>query len=168
MASLASGINQGFLRAILASLPLLGLALDSRSGLLYGSVGFWALLASTLIFLGLRSALPETTHRTALFLLFLFFGVIGIELCSLSPLLLASLPILAAPDLFRPAKQSGRVVRKTLFNSFLFWVILSGHGIFTEFLGQRAALPFFQLPGGSYFLAGLTLALIPKPKRGRK
>jgi|GEM_PF-2466898 len=162
------GLNQGLLRAVLASLALFGLALDSRAGFFYGSVGFWALLASTLVFLSVRPILPGTIHRTAFFLLLLFFGVIGAELTSLSPLLLAGLCILAPPDLFRPGKNKGRVVRKTLFTSFIFWMILSGHGIVTEFFGKKAALPFFQLPAGSYFLAGLALALLPKTKRVRE
>lgn len=161
-------LNQGLLRAILASLALLGLTLNSRAGLLYGSLGFWVLLASTLIFLACRRVLPKRAHRIAFFLLLLFFGVIGTELSSLSPLLLVSVCVLASPDLFRPGKKGGRIVHKTLSTSFLFWMILSGHGILTEFLGQKIALPFFQLPCGSYFLAGLILAFLPKsPREGK-
>lgn len=153
-------MNPLLLRALLAALPLLGLASKPWPGVVYGAFGFGIFLVATLIFLGIHFAIPQTLHRLSFFLLLLVFGVIGSELFSVSPLLLAGLFFLPLPELFRRRKKWDPILRKTLLVGFSFGVILAGHGILTNLLGVGGRVPLFQLPAGSYLILGLALAFL--------
>lgn len=160
-------MNPIFLRALLAALPVLGLSVGAGKGLAYGAVGGGLLLGVTLLFLGIRSAFPPPVRRLSFFLLLFVTTVIAGNIFSLSALLAVSLCFLTLPDVFREKGDGRRVMGKALGASFSFWVILTGYGIFTEFLALNGSLGLFQLPTGGFFLAGLVLSLFPK-KRGAR
>ncbi len=154
-------MNQIFLRAFLASLPLLGLVRSAGGGLAYGAVGGSLLLAATVIFLGIRSALPPAVHRISFFLLLFVMTVILGEIFSLSALLGVGLSFLALPDLFRKRGNWKRTTMKTLGAGFFFWAFLTGQGIVTDFARLTGSVGFFQLPAGSFLLAGLIFGFLP-------
>lgn len=155
-------MNSLLLRALLASLPVLGLALDPQSGLLCGTSVLLALLLATLIFLTLHPLLPRVLHRLSFFLLLWVLGVVGIEFFSIPPLLLVSLTLLPLPDLFREPKKRKRIWEKTLFTGLYFWAFLVGHALVTGLLGRGMGIPLFHEPAGSYFLLGLAVTFLGK------
>ena len=155
-------MNPILLRALLAALPLLGVTLGAKSGFVYGWVGASIFILTTSIFFMLRPALPRLAHRLSFLLLLLVLGVIGQELLSLSPLLLASLLFLPSPEFLHLPGRIGEMAKKMFLTGFSFWGFLAGHGILSGLLGSGAGIRFFQLPAGSYFLLVLVLVFLRK------
>ena len=154
-------------RALLASLPLLGLVGSAGNGLAYGALGGSLLLAATVIFLGIRSVLPRGVHRLSFFLLLFVTTVILAEIFSLSLLLGVCLSFLALPDLFTKYGNWKRIAMKTIGASFFFWAFLTGQGILTDFARLTGSVGFFQFPTGSFLLAGLVFSLFPRERAAR-
>ena len=155
-------VNPIFLRALLATLPLLGLTLSVKSGFLYAAVVTTLFLLTALIFLTIRPVLPKILQRLSCFLLVWVLGVIGAQLFSLSPLALVSLSILPPPEFFRRLKNWNRLTEKIFLLAFSFGALLAGHGIFAGLLGREMGLGLFQFPAGSYFFMGLVLPFLRK------
>ena len=154
-------------QALLASLPLLGAAVDLRSGVLYGGVGVTIFLVSTFIFFVLRPVIPDQFYRLSFILLIFLLGLSGIEwlkkgLGYSAFLLPASLCILTPPDFFRRPRNWKRLMGKNLASGFYFWILLAGHGTLSEFLGKELGVHLAQHPAGSFFLLGLAMTLLPE------
>jgi hypothetical protein len=156
-------MNPLLLRALLAALPVLGVTLKMRDGFLYGTVGAGIFLLAALIFLAIKFALPAAVHRLSLFLLLLVLGVIGMKVFSLSGIFLASLLLLPLPELFRRRGRLERVGGKVLLAGFCFWALLTAHGALSHLLGLKLGLGLFQMPAGSYLLAGFLPLFLRKP-----
>ena len=155
-------MNPLLLRAVLAALLLLGSALDSTSGLVYGTVGAGIFLLAVFLFLLLRLVLPRVVHRLSFFLLLLGLTVLTERVFALSFLLIASLVILSPPGLFQKQKRWEEITRKSILTVLAFAVFLGIHGFLAEALGSKAGIGFFNHPAGGYFLAGLVLAIFPR------
>ena len=154
-------MNQTLLRALLATLPLLGLSLEAKASILFGGLGAGILILAVLFFLLFHMALPLTLHRLSFLLLLLFVGLLGNKFFSLPFIFVVSLCVLAPPDLFRAKKLWSRIAMKTLLTGALFWGLLAALGCFSGF-------QFFKNPAGSYFLLGAALVFVPKFKRRSK
>lgn len=159
-------MNRLILRAILAALPVLGFACQSRSGFVYGVVGAGFLLAATFIFFLVRTLLPRTVERLGFLLLLLLLVTTAAKIFSVSFLLLVSLLLLTPPELFQKRRRWTEAAKTTIWTSFIFLILLAAHGLAAE-LSLRAGIQFFQHPAGSYFLAGLTLAGFSNPLQSR-
>lgn len=160
-------MNPVLLRAILASLPLLGLAGSAQRGLAYGAAGGGLLLALTLIFLGIRSALPPSVRRLSFFLLLFVTTVILGEIFSLSLFLVVSLSFLVLPELFRKPGDWKRITAKTLGTGLFFSAFLTGHGLLADFSRLTGGVDLFRLPTASFLLAGLVLSFFPLQRKTR-
>jgi hypothetical protein len=161
-------MNQTVLRALLATLPLLGLSLEAKASFLFGGLGAGILVLAVLVFLLFHVALPLTLHRLSFLLLLLFIGLLGNKLFSLPFIFVASLCVLAPPDLFRAKKLWSRIATKTLLTGALFWGLLATLGCFSDWGSQALGFQFLKNPAGSYFLLGAALVFVPKFKRRSK
>jgi hypothetical protein len=157
-------MNPLFLRALMASLPLLGLTLGVEMGLLYGAVTVAVLVSALGIFLAIQGAIPRIVHPLSFFLILFVGGVLAGELFSVSVLFLVSLCLLVLPDFFRPL----RLVSKTLFVGFSFWSFLMWHALLSDLLGRGVGIRLFQLPAGSYLLMGFVTLFFSDASGGRK
>ncbi len=155
-------VNPNFRRALWAALPLLGLTLSARSGVLYATLVAAFFLSATLIFLSIHPLFPRALQRLSCFLLIWTLGIIGGHIFSLSPLILVSLSILPPADFFRQRKHENRLAKKLFLLAFSFAALVAGHGIFSDLLGRQIGLKIFQLPAGSYFFMGLVLPFVRK------
>ena len=144
-------MNFLLLRAVLAALPLLGLAFDTTASLVYGTVGSGIFLLALFVFL----------------LLLLGFTALTARILPLSFLLFASLVLLTPPDLFQKQKHWQPVARKSILTLLIFTAFLAIHGFFVEELGLKMGVGFFEHPAGGYFLAGLVLAIFPVRRSDR-
>lgn len=161
-------MNALFLRALLASLPVLGFALQMENGFIYAVVGSAVFLLAGSGFFLIQAVLHRPIERLGYFFLLLVFVVIAEKFFSVSILLLTSVLILSPPDLFKKRRNKKPILVKIIFTSFFFFMILAFHGALAECLGMRAGILFFQHPSGSYFLAGLTLAVLSKTKESKQ
>ena len=160
-------MNFLLLRAVLAALPLLGLAFDTTASLVYGTVGSGIFLLALFVFLLLRRPLPRIIQRLSFLLLLLGFTVLAARILPLSFLLFASLVLLTPPDLFQKQKHWQPVARKSILTLLIFTAFLAIHGFFVEELGLKMGVGFFEHPAGGYFLAGLVLAIFPVRRNDR-
>ena len=163
-------MNPLLLRALLASLPILGFVLDSRSGFLYGVAGFGILLVSTIIFLGLHRLIPKNVQQLFFFMILLASGMAGRRFLfgsqdGAASFLLVSFCVLALPDLFRNSKKARPILRKTIWVGFFFWIFLTVQGALSEIFAKRLGILFFQLPSGNYLFAGLALACFSQKRK---
>lgn len=159
-------MNPTLLRALLAGLPLLGLALDLRSGILYGGAGLLILFVTSLCFFALRPMVPERFYRLSFLIPLFLLGLGGIgflkETMGYPALLLpASLTLLTPPDFFRKQRSWKRLMRKNLLSGFYFWIFLAGHGALSEALREGLGLHFAGHPAGSFFLLGMAMIFLP-------
>lgn len=161
-------MNPLFLRALLASLPVLGFALQMENGFIYGVLGSAVFLLSGLGFFLVEKILHRSIERIGFYLLLLALMVLAQRFFSVSLLLLVSTIILTPAGLFKKGKNKKPVLSRIIFSSFFFFVVLSFHGALTEWLGTKAGILFFQNPSGSYFLAGLSLTFLSKKKEPKK
>lgn len=154
-------MNPCLFRSLLAALPVLGLALEGKSGLGYGGVGAGVFVLAASFFFIFHPVIPRVLHPLSFYLLVWFLGVMGIEFfwgkaaVSAAPLLIG-LSLLVDPDFFKTRRKWPRLVRSTLFGALSFWGILTVHGLLFELMGRKLGLLFFQMPAGSYALMGLT------------
>ena len=155
----AGSMNPVFLPPLLALLPVLGLALDTRKAFGLGAAVTSTLLLTVLLFFVIRAFLPEAAHRVGFFLLALAVSIFVSRIFFAVPLernlrLLIPLFLLLPPEFFRHRRNWNSMVKKILLASLAFWVLLVGHGALAEFAGGKMGLEFFRLPVGSYFLLG--------------
>lgn len=155
-------MNSCLFRSLLAALPVLGLALEGKSGLEVGGVGAGVFVLAAIFFFIFHPLVPRVLHPLSFYLLVWFLGVMGIEFfwgkaaVSAAPLLIG-LSLLVDPDFFKSRTNWPRRIRSTLFGALSFMGILAIHGLLFELLGRKLGLLFFQMPGGSYALMGFAL-----------
>ena len=160
-------MNLLILRVLLAALPLLGLALEARSGLIYGGLAAGIFLLTATIFLLIRPALPRTVQRLVYFLVLLALTILAGRIHSVSFLIFVSLLLLSPPELFQKRRRRNGILRAAVLSSLAFFIFLSLHGLLAQGLGLGGRMRFFQHPAGSYFLGGLTLMIFStgRPKK---
>jgi len=71
---------------------------------------------------------------------------------------------LAQPELFRKRKNPLKILGKNLWAGSAFWVLVTGHGIFSEWM-RRTGAQLFPTPAGSYILLGLAATILPRKVR---
>lgn len=155
-------MNPCLLRSLLAALPVLGLALEGKSGLEVGGVGAGVFVLAAFFFFIFHPVIPRVLHPLSFYLLVGFLGVMGIEFfrgkaaVSAAPLLVG-LSLLVDPDFFKLRRNWPRRVQSTLLGALFFCGILTAHGLLFELMGKKPGLLFFQMPAGSYALMGFAL-----------
>jgi len=153
-------VNPLLLRAFLAALTVLDLALDPGSALLTAAAVLFFLFAAAPIFFVVRPALPESVRRLSFLLLVLvlvlvagrvsFAGIWGHEARIIFPLLL-----LLPPEFFRPRRNWDPAAKHLFFSAAAFGALLVLHGLAAGFLSFGGRFEYFRVPAGSYFLLGL-------------
>lgn len=155
-------------RTLIAALPILGFALEAKSGFLLGGATTLLLGGTEAIFLGIQKIVPGTVRKISFFLILIVFGVILEEIFSVPFLVLTSACFLIPSDLFRPRKNGRKMFRKMLLMGLSFWALLLFHGIVMELLGKEGNVWFFQLPAGSYLVLGILVLVWPFKKGKQK
>ncbi len=150
-------------RTLWSVLPLLGLVPGMKSGVFYGTVGAGIFLAAVLLFMVSQPFFPSPLHRLLFCLILLSGGVPALrflapEAGTFSFFLLASLAVLAQPELFRKRKNLSKMIQKNLLAGCAFAVLMAAHGILSQ--GMSGIL-IFPSPAGSFFLLGLASIFLP-------
>ena len=153
-------------RALLATLPVLGLGLGTRDGLLHAAVSAGTLLVAGGIFLAIRGFLPRAVHRLSFFLMLLALAVVFEEISPVSFLVVVSSVLLVPAEIFQNGVRGRKISITTGLACLWFVFFVAGHGLLTELLRDRAGVGLFGIPAGSYLLLGFVLAC-SSGRRGR-
>lgn len=155
-------MNPLIFRVLLALLPILGFAAKPAPAFLWGVLTALILTTAAAFLLGTRFIFPWTVWRMTLFLPLLALTALAGKFLALPPFFLLSLMILVPPGFSRRRENWDAAARKLVRGGLLFWAVLTGHGLLMEILSASLGLRIFELPGGSYLLISLALAVVGK------